>query len=110
MIKVNFVIIRGEDLEALHKFYTNLGIDFKEEKHGNGPIHFSAELGDIVLELYRGKPTKQIVVGINVDNFEIFVDKAKLHGATIEMRDGYAILSDIAGNKLIVTENHPNHT
>jgi len=33
-------------------FYTALGIDFVEERHGEGPVHYAARVGATTLELY----------------------------------------------------------
>jgi predicted enzyme related to lactoylglutathione lyase len=34
--------------------YRALGLNFKEEQHGSGPIHHSCDLGGTILEIYPG--------------------------------------------------------
>lgn len=42
----------GSQSETLRGFYTKLGFQFVEEQHGKGPLHYSAALGDGILEIY----------------------------------------------------------
>ena len=34
--------------------YRALGLNFKEEQHGSGPIHHACDLGGTILEIYPG--------------------------------------------------------
>jgi hypothetical protein len=52
MTLLNLVAIRARDPEKLAGFYSLLGLDFRTEKHGNGPKHFSCAVGESVLEIY----------------------------------------------------------
>ena len=38
-------------------FYQSLGLTFTEEQHGKGPLHYSAPLGDGIIEIYPLRPT-----------------------------------------------------
>ena len=52
-MKLNLLVLRTPKLEDLRRFYSALGARFDSERHGNGPEHYAAMLGDdIVLELY----------------------------------------------------------
>lgn len=51
-MKVKLLVIRCKDLKESRQFYEQLGYEFKEEKHGNGPIHYSSEREGFVFELY----------------------------------------------------------
>ena len=33
-------------------FYGSLGIEFTEEQHGTGPVHFAGRVGEVALEVY----------------------------------------------------------
>lgn len=44
--------VRPEKLERSVTFYECLGFSFKQEVHGNGPIHYSSESNGYVFELY----------------------------------------------------------
>lgn len=46
------VVLRVADLGRARAFYEALGLVFVEERHGTGPAHLSARLGDLLLELY----------------------------------------------------------
>jgi len=50
--KLNLLILKSPDIEALRAFYELLGCVFESEQHGDGPSHYSAALGGVLLELY----------------------------------------------------------
>lgn len=52
----NLIVLRTADLNAALTFYRAIGIEFAQEQHGSGPIHYAAKLGGMVLELYPGEP------------------------------------------------------
>ncbi len=49
---LNLLVLRCRDIEATRTFYTQLGLTFTREQHGNGPVHYSTYLGRLLLELY----------------------------------------------------------
>ncbi len=51
-ISLNLLVLRCRDIEASKVFYETLGHEFVAERHGNGPRHYAAKLGGLVLELY----------------------------------------------------------
>jgi catechol 2,3-dioxygenase-like lactoylglutathione lyase family enzyme len=51
-LKLHLIVLKTHDLEKLRDFYACLGLTFAEEKHGDGPLHLAARVGDLVLELY----------------------------------------------------------
>ncbi len=52
-MKLNLLVLRTPNVEALRAFYSALGARFERERHGDGPEHFAATLADgLVLELY----------------------------------------------------------
>jgi len=66
---IGLLILYCKDIELSKKFYSDLGMTFKEERHGDGPVHYSTEINGLVLELF---PTKKeitdegIRIGLNV--------------------------------------------
>jgi lactoylglutathione lyase len=46
------IVLKTHQLDMLRAFYSALCISFTEEKHGDGPLHLAARVGDVVLELY----------------------------------------------------------
>jgi predicted enzyme related to lactoylglutathione lyase len=51
-VTLNLLVLKTRQLNRLRGFYAALGLDFAEEKHGDGPTHHAARLDDLVLELY----------------------------------------------------------
>jgi len=52
-ISLNLVVLRSPDMPRLVAFYSRLGLQFTQHRHGSGPEHWSAELpGGGVFELY----------------------------------------------------------
>jgi catechol 2,3-dioxygenase-like lactoylglutathione lyase family enzyme len=49
---LKLLVLRTPQLDELRGFYQALGIDFVQERHGAGPLHFAGQVGDAVLELY----------------------------------------------------------
>lgn len=49
---LNLVVLRVTDLEASASFYRQLGLQFAQHRHGNGPEHYAAETPGGVFELY----------------------------------------------------------
>jgi len=52
----SLVVIRSSNLEAALSFYGALGLSFVQEQHGSGPVHYSCDMGGVVLEIYPGQP------------------------------------------------------
>jgi lactoylglutathione lyase len=72
-MKLNLLVLRTPHLEDLRRFYSALGARFERERHGNGPEHYAATLGDdLVLELYPAldgsKPDAGLRLGLSVDD------------------------------------------
>lgn len=59
-MKISLLVIRCQDIEASKNFYQLLGLSFAQEKHGNGPTHYSCKQDGCVFELYpnKGEPPK----------------------------------------------------
>jgi hypothetical protein len=53
--RLNLIVIRSIDPGRTAGFYKLLGMEFQEEQHGSGPIHWAADLAGIVLEIYPAK-------------------------------------------------------
>ena len=53
-ITLNLVVLRSPDLSRAVGFYTRLGLQFSQHRHGNGPEHFRATVERITKELLGG--------------------------------------------------------
>lgn len=51
-ITLNLVVLRSRDMARAAAFYSCIGLQFKQHRHGSGPEHFAAELPGGVFELY----------------------------------------------------------
>jgi len=51
-MQLNLLVLRCKNIEVSRKFYEELGLKFIKEKHGKGVEHYSAYIGELVLELY----------------------------------------------------------
>lgn len=49
---LKLIVLRTNRPEALREFYSRLGFEFVTEQHGRGPQHYSAPLGDGIIEIY----------------------------------------------------------
>lgn len=53
MLRLKTLVLYSPRMEVVRDFYSRLGVNFKEEKHGQGPKHYAGMLrGNIVLEIY----------------------------------------------------------
>jgi lactoylglutathione lyase len=110
---LSLVVIRTPDLERSRHFYEKLGLHFRAEVHGKGPKHYSANVGDLVMELYRGTgdieagATSDVRLGFRVGSFEDA--ERRLRDASLEFtivdRDGdrVVVLKDPDGRKVELT-------
>ncbi len=75
-MRLNLLVLRTNKLDDLKEFYSTFGARFVSERHGSGPHHYSARLGDLVLEIYPtadgALPDPGLRIGLVVDD---------LHGA-----------------------------
>lgn len=46
------LVLFASDVDAAARFYRALGVPLVDEDHGEGPVHFAAELGDVHFALY----------------------------------------------------------
>jgi catechol 2,3-dioxygenase-like lactoylglutathione lyase family enzyme len=51
-IALNLFVLRTPNLVRAVDFYTRLGLEFVQHRHGKGPEHYSSELDGTVFELY----------------------------------------------------------
>jgi len=112
---LNLLVIWSQVLTDLVKFYNLLGLNLQPEQHGNGPIHYTAQLsGNTIFEIYpttsAENVTQNIRLGLDVDNLAIVLDKITETDGAIhqpaKMSDwGYrAVVLDPEGRKVELIE------
>lgn len=85
MASFSLVVIRTAQLETALSFYGALGLSFVEEQHGAGPVHYSCDLGGMVLEIYPGqegvapdaKSGGATMLGFTVDSLDLVLAELK---------------------------------
>lgn len=51
-VSLTLLVLKTRQVEQLRHFYQTLGIDFSEEQHGTGPVHYAGRVGAVVIEIY----------------------------------------------------------
>lgn len=74
-MEIRLIVIRTNDQKRLADFYSLLGLTFDYHKHGNSPLHYSATIGSLVLEIYpltknQSETDKNLRLGFAIDNFD----------------------------------------
>ena len=74
-MEIRLIVIRTNDPKRLADFYSLLGLIFEYHQHGNSPMHFSASIGTMVLEIYpltksQQEADKHLRLGFTLDNFD----------------------------------------
>jgi lactoylglutathione lyase len=110
---LSLFVVRTPDLERSRHFYELLGLRFRAEAHGKGPKHYSANVGDVVMELYPGsgeieaRTTSDVRIGLRVGSIEDAERRLSDAGLefTIVERDGdrVVVLKDPDGRKVELT-------
>ncbi|MBL7903351.1 MAG: VOC family protein [Bacteroidia bacterium] len=108
---IKLIVVRTQDIKILADFYSNFGLTFDYHKHGNSPFHYSATIGQTVLEIYpltksQDSPDKNLRLGFSIDNFENVISKLKNIGVNfssdpVQTDFGYmTVIEDPDGRKI----------
>ena len=87
MIEVGAVVLYAKDLETTSEFYRTIGVPLEREDHGEGPIHFAAELGPVHFAVYPASSGGPASVRRSAgDSFHgFFVDSLERVQSALEM-------------------------
>lgn len=112
--RINLIVIRVPDIEKAVRFYKCLGLSFKKEQHGKGPMHYASETGGLVLEIYPAGsdeiPVPAIRLGFTVKSLREVIAALQESGTEIHLtpQDSESgnrlVLSDPAGIRIELTE------
>ena len=102
-------MLRVADLDVSGRFYARIGLALREERHGTGPRHLSADLGGTVLELYprgTGPASTGLRLGLVVP------DQARVVDALALARLGANVVADGErdGVRVVVLRDPDGHT
>jgi lactoylglutathione lyase len=110
---LSLFVLRCADIHAAKGFYSLLGMTFAAEQHGNGPPHFSATIGSVVLEIYpcpADQPSAPVRIGFRVLSLDRTLAVLHSHNARIlrEAADSpwgrRAVVEDPDGNRIELTQ------
>lgn len=79
---LTLLVIRTPDIHVLHAFYERLGFQFDYHQHGPSPYHYSALIGNTVLELYplakgQVKADSYLRLGFELEHFDEVITALK---------------------------------
>ncbi len=79
-MKLKLLVLRCINIERTKEFYEQLGLIFENEKHENGPSHFSSEFDGFVLELYpaAGNQIDNSRLGIEIENLSSIIESMEI--------------------------------
>lgn len=46
------LVVKTPYVKEAVEFFNKLGLEFVQEQHGDGPIHYACERNDVVFEIY----------------------------------------------------------
>lgn len=72
---IRLLVLRTGNMQRLASFYGLLGCTFDHHQHGNSPLHYSATIGQTILEIYplakgQAEADKHLRLGFGIDNFD----------------------------------------
>src|SRR4051812_5572365 len=74
MTLLSLIVIKSADVDATLAFYSALEITFVPEQHNSGPVHYSSNIGEVVLEIYPSSsetPSKTATGGDTMLGFRV---------------------------------------
>lgn len=107
------VVLRCSDVAATKRFYEAIGLDFAAERHGAGPEHWSARVGDTVIEPYAAGAGAATVgrLGFRVasvrDCLRVLVEIGAPIDQSFDASTGTAVVIDPDGTKIELSEPAP---
>lgn len=104
---INLLVLYVSDIAESRRFYELLGLTFVREQHGDGPVHYSAELfGGLILELYPAPAgvESRVRLGLTVSDPHAVVDRLRTAGFTVKRSD---LAIDPDGNRVVLSPPTP---
>ncbi|OAI54995.1 hypothetical protein AYO44_13805 [Planctomycetaceae bacterium SCGC AG-212-F19] len=87
-VLLKLLVLKTRQTDKLVAFYRSLGITFNEEQHGKGPVHYAANMGGMVLEIYplpddTGTTDQTTRLGFAVANLVQVVEDLQTSGTIV---------------------------
>jgi len=88
---IGSIILFSGDPQTCVAFYQRLGLPLVAEDHGEGPVHYAADIAGCHFAVFPSKPGQapphksggSHFVGLTVDNLEPTVERAQTFGAPL---------------------------
>lgn len=104
MLKLNLIVIRAENpLESVNWYSEIFGLNFINETHEDGILHYSAKIADGLIEIYptiKKQPSK-ITFGFALNKSVFNHISSRINHKIIG--DNLILLKDIDGNSIILS-------
>jgi len=110
-MKINLLVIRTANPEALKTQYEKLGFNFDYHRHGKGPFHYASEQNGFVFEIYplaksMTKADENLRLGFDISDLSLVIDRLKntdwIIKSDIEETEWgkIAVIQDLDGRKI----------
>lgn len=88
--RLSLLVLRCSNLDRSRALFEAIGLEFIREKHGDGPVHYAADVAGTVLELYPlgNKATTGLRLGFRVSSPPNLRERLVKLGATVVADDG----------------------
>ena len=108
-LELSLVVLRTADVSKTLSFYSALGLEFDQERHGQGVIHYACTLGTSTIEIYPGSDGSAIspvqsgatMLGFRVPNIDAVLTKLQEVGYNTVLP---TIQSTPWGRRIVLTE------
>ena len=95
---LKLLVLYSQDVEKNRGFYEALGFAFQKEQHGNGPLHYSCPVGDVIFEIYPGKDASKLRLGFKLEKLEEVLFLLEKNGFAVKKRgNGTTFVHDPEG-------------
>ena len=110
----NLLVLKAINPKNLAKSWSTFGLEFVEESHDEGPVHYACNVGSIVLEIYpretQEASTQGVRFGIIVDDLRDIVSNLPNDMTLLEPVRSFdfgrrAVILDSEGHKIELSQS-----
>ena len=112
---LNLLVLRTAQPDKLTAFYSHLGFQFDYHCHGNGPMHYSADINGLVFEIYpllknQDQADSSLRLGFQVEDLDKLLESLRKEKINILQEpkyaewDYFAVIKDPDGRKIELTQ------
>lgn len=112
---LNLLVIKTPNPDVLAAFHSHLGLQFEYHCHGNGPMHYSADIDRVTFEIYpllksQNKVDSSVRLGFKVEALDKLLELLRMEKINILQEPKYAewgyfaVIKDPDGRKIELTQ------